>query len=395
MMMRKYIEIKSKENCCGCSACLNICPKNSIKMINDEEGFNYPKVDLKTCINCGLCQQVCPVIKGNSYDMTSHLYGIKHLDEPTRYSSSSGGVFSALAQIFQNRNGVIYGATFDESYMVVHQRAIGDEWKNMKTSKYVESNLMKNRIFASVKKDLLEGKDVLFVGTSCQIAGLNLYLRNVDTAKLLTCDIICHGVPSPMVWKDYVNFVKKEYNNPITDINFRDKGPSGWHETYLSIKNGDTILVSEPHSKNMYSQLYFGNYILRPICYQCAYTNLNRPGDVTLGDYWGVEKHYPELDDNKGISIVGINTKKAEEILEELRLTCDINEILIEKGLQPNLIEPSYKPTNRDWFWDYYSRKGIVYVAKRLRLLPRSLMDEMEIKKDVIVERISKNKNKK
>lgn len=369
MSFQKHIIINDKERCCGCTACYSACPQNAIGMFEDEEGFQYPKVDKNKCIDCGLCIQRCPLHTGNHAPETQYFYAVKHRQETVRAASSSGGVFSALAENIIGRSGIVYGAAYDADFNVCHIRTCGDDWKKLRSSKYVQSNM--GDTFSHVKEDLKEGNDVLFTGTPCQIAGLKKYLSGVDTTKLLTVDLICHGVPSPGVWQDYLKTLKKKSTQEIGKINFRNKEGCGWHRSTLRIESPTgEVIVEQSHKEGFFSQLFFNHLIIRPSCFSCQYANINRVGDITIGDYWGVENAHPELDDNKGLSLVMANTPKGRNALEAVNSACEIIPVSQKTCMQPQLQEPARRYGGRDRFWWTYRRFGLEIAGKNAKLLP-------------------------
>ena len=226
---------EKKSDCCGCTACYGVCPKSAITMQEDDEGFVYPAIDPAACVQCKKCETVCPLKTPREENEPLRLMGAKNTDEDVRKNSSSGGVFSLLAGYVQAQNGVIYGAAYDESFAVRHMRAEGEDWKAFCVSKYVQSHM--DDVFSLVRKDLTDGKTVLFSGTPCQVDGLQRYLRNVkvDTAKLITCDIVCHGTPSPKIWQAYLRYVEKTGKVKVGAVSFRNKDEVGWHGSTLTV----------------------------------------------------------------------------------------------------------------------------------------------------------------
>lgn len=358
-----------KENCCGCTACMCVCPTKAIKMESDEEGFLYPVIDKDLCIECGLCIETCAFQKG--YDSSDNyknpdVYAIKHTSDEVRKNSSSGGAFTAISDYVLSEGGVIYGAAFDESMTVLHMRAKTELGRNkFRGSKYIQSNL--NDVFCQVKKDLQEGKTVLFSGTGCQVASLKRYLMklNISIKKLLLVDIICHGSSSPLIFSDYISYLEKKNECDIKQYFFRSK-INGWKGTQeIIFKNGKhdyTSALSQVHSS-----LYYSNLCLRPSCFSCRYTNIVRPSDITIADYWGVENYFPEFRDSLGVSAVIINTKKGSEVYSEI---IDIIESIpsnIEdcSSGQRNLREPTPVNPKREAFWSDYRRNGFEFVIKK------------------------------
>ncbi len=371
----------TKYGCCGCSACYSVCPVNAISMKEDEEGFKYPHIDQNACISCNQCESVCPLKKENSKLNPIHIYAAKNKNEDVRRKSSSGGMFSLIANYVESKNGVIYGAAFDDNYNVLHMRAENTEkWKKFCVSKYVQSDL--NDTFCDINKDLKSGRKVLFSGTPCQVDGLKRYLEKTktDTDNLLTCDIVCHGTPSPKVWGDYLEYLHNRYDKKIGFVSFRDKEKQGWHNSKLTIKDNKwNTILSEVHAENFYSQLLFRHYILRPSCHHCKFANFHRPGDFTLGDFWGIEKNFPKFDDDKGISLVMVNTKKGTDIWNIIHNDAECFEVTQEQAVQPNLVEPSQENSSRESFWNWYNKYGLKRIGQRMGYIPANTVEKMLI----------------
>ena len=362
------IEIfKDKKDCCGCTACYAICPQEAISMQPDSEGFLYPLIDVYKCNECGLCKQVCAFQTG--YDISENLaeppvYAVKHLSDEVRSNSTSGGMFTAISDEILKQKGVVYGAGFDENLVVCHQRATDNIGRNkFRGSKYVQSDM--RLTLAQVATDLCEGRQALFTGTPCQAGAVRAYLdkRGVIREGLILCDFICHGTPSPAIFYDYIDLGHKTSKGEIVNHLFRSK-VNGWDHTEVNIfKNG------EVDSRSRYSQLYKGlfhsNLVLRPSCHNCKYTNLNRSSDLTIGDFWGIEKCLPEFDDNKGVSLLLVNTKNGANLLEKVKDSLNVREVGIMDCLQPQLQYPVKASGQRSAFWNDYYSKGFRFVAAK------------------------------
>lgn len=328
------IEINSKQNCCGCYACYNICPKQCITMKADNEGFWYPNIDKNKCINCNLCENVCPIInKPKSYLYEEKSYAVFNKDEKIRLESSSGGIFSLLAEYVINKYGIVYGAVFDEEFNVKHIKITSlKDIELLRGSKYVQSKI--NDIFKSIKFDLINNKLVLFTGTPCQIAGLQSFLqRKYD--NLILMDIVCHGVPSPLIWQKYINKLKKNYKQNIKNIYFRDKS-TGWKK--YSIK----FLFDKDEYKNIgfkdiYMKGFLNDIYLRPSCYNCKFKGIERISDITVADFWGIENIFPKIDDDKGTSLVVIHTEKGKRLFDKLSEKMIFNEVNLNEVVKYNL----------------------------------------------------------
>ncbi|MCD7840488.1 MAG: Coenzyme F420 hydrogenase/dehydrogenase, beta subunit C-terminal domain [Erysipelotrichaceae bacterium] len=342
----------TKEMCVGCGACADKCPVNAISMKMDKEGFYYPFVNNQTCINCHQCLNICPtknikdIIDENSY------FGAKALSNDKRYSSSSGGVFPILAEYVLDNHGVVYGACFDKDLQVKHFEIESiDQISWLQKTKYVQSDL--TGIYKKVKSRLKEYRYVLFCGTPCQCQGLLNYLGE-DSDYLILVDLICYGVPSPGVWNSYKEYVENKYNGHLKDFSFRDKrNHDNGHTISFHIDDHEYV---QPLNKNLYNRLYFGNLIIRPSCYQCRFTSVHRNSDLTIGDFWGIEKVHPEEDDGMGCSVVIVHSLKGRHIWHEVKNKVQYFECHENDVLQPRLKTPTTKPRlKRSLFMICYS----------------------------------------
>ena len=310
------ISIIDKSLCCGCGACFQICPRQCIKMVADEEGFLNPQVNKDSCINCGLCEKVCHEL--NPYDAHNSLrvYAALNKDEDTRLRSSSGGVFSLLAESIINAGGVVFGAKFNDGWQVVISHAeTMDDVKAFMGSKYVQASTETS--YKDAEAFLKEGRQVMYSGTPCQIAGLHHYLRK-PYENLLTVDVACHGVPSPKVWGRYLNEITGGQLNAIHDIQFRNKD-NGWKRFNFEISysvDGNHVHEVSFHRKNIYMQAFLKNMILRPSCHDCKAKCGSSKSDVTIADFWGIKNVNPQMDDDKGTGLVIVNTEKGAGAIE-------------------------------------------------------------------------------
>lgn len=357
---------KEKQDCCGCTACINICPKSAISMTSDEEGFRYPQIDKTQCNECGLCKKVCAF--QNGYDTaenfkTPHVYAVKHRDEKVRMNSSSGGAFTAISDYILNLNGVIYGVAFDEKFNVIHQRAeTMKETELFRGSKYVQSDL--KNIFQRLRADLADGRWVLFTGTPCQAAGLNSFLLNTDKSKLLICDLVCYGTPSPLIWKEHVRFLEKKMKSGVDEYYFRSK-VKGWLISTVQVKFKNGKCDYKSALSQAHKTLFFSGNMMRPSCYNCKYTNFNRPSDISIADFWGIEKHMPEFFDNKGVSLVLVNSQKGRNVFETIITSIEYRESNTDTCKHSPLHRQTKLPPRRNAFWKDYKKNGYGFVIKK------------------------------
>ncbi len=325
-------EIIKTKACSGCHACYSVCPRQCITMCGDEESFLYPKIDKDNCINCGKCTAVCMDIE-NERGKIGKGYACINRDKEMRRQSSSGGVFGLLAEYILTRGGVVFGAAFDENFDVHHIyiEDAADLYK-LRGSKYVQSTI--GETYREAKQFLEAGRQVLFSGTPCQIAGLVSFLGKTYE-NLILQDIICHGVPSPKVWDMYKQYQEAKAESKITGVGFREK-ETGW-KTYsvkFSFENGKTYV--EKFHNNSYMKAFLQNLALRPSCYQCRTKKLERQSDITLADFWGIEKLLPEMDDDKGASLVFVNSEKGEKLFSLIREKMQVQPVDIQTAVSYN-----------------------------------------------------------
>lgn len=273
------------------------------------------------------------------------VYAVKHKDEDVRAASKSGGIFTALSDLILADSGVIYGCVLSDSFEAVHIRAEDKDIRNkMRGSKYVQSKI--GSTFRDVKKDLDVGRLVLFSGTSCQVAGLKRFLGQ-DYENLLCVDIVCHGVPSPKVWKTYLSWQERKNNSVVRSVNFSNKDKYGWRNYIETLKFQNKKSVNS----KVFRTIFYGHAVLRPCCYECPYKSIMHPGDITIADYWGIEKAAPEYDDNKGVSLVLINNEHGENKFNKIKDAIIWKQTKLEDSMQQPFIAPFPKPNNREQVW--------------------------------------------
>lgn len=375
------------DHCCGCSACLQICPKDAISWIKDDNGFSFPKVNPDECIECGLCEKVCPFVNVDKvvFNKDADVYAAVSKNKDELSHSSSGGVFSAVADYILSQGGLVYGAAFDSRMQLCH---IGISQKQdlyrLQGSKYLQSQNL--NVYSEIKDNLNKGKLVYYVGTGCQVAGLKLFLRK-EYANLLTSDILCHGTPPQRVFDAVVADLEKRYKGKVQKYLFRDKSVWGWScsSSSSSIKVGNKIrYVGYDDIQDGYFNAFIQAANYRESCYVCPYAQRGRCGDITLADFWGVEKHIDIPNIRNGVSAIMINSPKGDEVLRTIgdKLKLYVSDIDDVQVINRTLIAPTPRPDSRDEFFLRFDadsdgtlksfsslkpKKHIVYLLKRNR----------------------------
>ena len=351
------------KSCCGCGGCKDVCPKNSITFKSDSEGFLYPVIDTN-CVGCGLCLKYCPVANETKKPEKQMVYGARLKDENILMKSTSGGVFYPLALEILKRQGVVMGCAFDEK-LTAHHVAVENEkdLEKLGGSKYVQSNTL--GVFAQVKELLLQDRYVLFSGTGCQVAGLKAFL-NKDYEKLLTVDVVCHGVPSPKLFENYLCYLSGKEKAEITDYSFRSKEKKGWGSYYKYTAKKDR------HGNGYFDPYYYAFYTsknLRESCYKCKFANSDRVGDITLADFWSIGKVHPSFYSEKGTSAVIINSLKGEEFFKLISPNLEYISSTYEKValMNTNLLKPPTRPKNRSDFYKGFQGDLNQYFDKKIK----------------------------
>lgn len=342
------ILITEKEKCCGCGACFAVCPQGCITMKKDGEGFLYPQIDSRHCSGCGLCGKACPVLHKPMLMTGLKTYSAYNRDEAVRRKSSSGGVFTALAQYILSLGGAVFGAAFDPQFQARHICVeYPEELHKLRSSKYMQSST--NDTFRQALDILKENRPVLYTGTPCQIAGLRSFLKK-DYEKLYTQSIICHGVPSPKVWEKYLTFFGDD--KAVHAVEFRNKD-NGWKKYRLKIEKNDGDYLATAR-EDPYLQAFIKNLSLRPSCGSCAFKSYEQPADITLADYWGVEQLEPELDDDKGLSLLFIHSEKGSRLFEHAQEKLVFQPANGQKAVlyNPSLLKASVPHKKRAFFFE-------------------------------------------
>lgn len=347
--------------CCGCTACESICPNSAIS-ISDKQGFYMPKLNSDLCTECGLCVKVCPGKRSpyNTYYAQKAFAAVNQNDE-IRTLSTSGGAFSALAEAVISKGGIIYGAVCDGNN-VIHKRTT-DDYGKMRGSKYLQSRI--GKAFLLVEQDLKNGVTVLFSGTPCQCAGLKKYLnyKRVPLTDLITVDFICHGVVSPGIFKDYIDYCNKKSRKTVKEHIFRSKIHGWTKHTELNIFTDGTT-DSQSYASQLFKSVFYSHLGMNDACFECRYASINRESDITMGDFWGIKNNHPELFDESGVSFLLVNTQKGMNLLE-LCKGLTVHDVDITDVEQPQLYGPAKKPEGYEDFWNYYNLNGFNKTVKK------------------------------
>lgn len=352
--MNKFLATGEKKECCGCLACVQKCPAKALTQVMDKEGFIYPKLDVGKCVQCGICEKVCS-FERNRGNEVQEVYAFKHTNKSVRMGSSSGGAFTAISDYFLQQGYKIYGVILDEKGEAVHIGSTEIEIRDkMRGSKYVQSNI--DGIYISIESQLRLNEKILFVGTPCQVNGLKLYLRK-EYENLITIDLICHGVVSPLVFREYLNLVSN--GSRVQEYKFRDKKLADWgtgaHQASIKCEDRSNIKYL-PYFMNIFNR----SFAFRPSCHNCKFTNTNRVSDITLADFWGIQNIAPLFKDELGVSLVLLNNSKYKTIIENIFSQFCYQRHSLEEviGFQLHLHQPARESSIRDKFWKSYEKKG-------------------------------------
>ena len=390
-MITDKLNSTNRNKCTGCHACASICPVNCIDMLTDKEGFWYPEVSA-ACIECGKCIDVCHLF--NTEEVTNEPIALACINKnpDIRSTSSSGGVFYELSKYILSQGGLVYGARFNANFDVVHSCVSErSDLKKLQGSKYVQSKI--GAVYKQIECNLKNGRKVLFSGTPCQVGGLKTFLQK-PYESLICVDLVCHGVPSPTVWRSYLDYQASSHGSAIEDVAFRVKA-SGWREHALKLVFKDQQHYQQPVADDLYLKAFLKNICLRPSCYTCDFKSLNRASDLTLADFWGIEHIAPELDDNQGTSLIFINSPTGKDLFDHIQASFTYKEVDIKLAVKYNpSAQNSAKPhPNRAKFlahipaWPFdevvrsYCRDSVFVKSKRkIRKLAITILDELGIK---------------
>ena len=361
-MVPRYFSSNDKTDCFGCRACEQVCRADAIYMEDDSEGFMYPVLDRHKCVDCGQCIVACPMENSTDGNPMIEAFAAVHKDESVLQDSSSGGVFTAIAECVLDMDGVVFGAVLENNYVFHHMAETKDELATMRGSKYVQSDL--GNTLRLLRKCIIEGRIALFSGTPCQCAAA----RNIvgdHQERLLTIEVVCHGVPSPGVFSDYVQWLSDVHRSPIRFLGFRakQKGRIGEIETYQTV----TSIVTHAAYDSRFLTGFLRGYFLRPSCYECPYAAELRHSDITMCDFWGCESYHCQLDELKGISGLMVNTLKGREWVERASGSLYLIPTKVENiaAANPNLQKPTPKPTERDLFFKDRIKMSFADLSKK------------------------------
>ena len=328
---------KIDNKCTGCYSCVNSCPKNCITMVENEEGFWFPQINCDMCVKCNVCEIHCPILNEipiNKNETDVKVYAVINNDDEVRAHSSSGGAFSLIADYVLSQGGVVFGAAFDNNFEIHHicVESLADMNK-LRGSKYVQSRI--GDCYTQAKHFLDSGRMVLFTGTACQTSGLMAYLGR-DYENLITQDLICHGVPSPLAWRKYMELREKLERSPIKHIFFRDKR-FGWHDWHIAVEHENGAEYTQNQRQDMYIMSFLRGKCSRESCYDCKFKQKVRLADFTLADFWGIETIAPSLDDDKGVSSVYANSPKAQKIIDAIRDKGEVIDVDFDLAVKYNM----------------------------------------------------------
>ncbi|WP_157445256.1 Coenzyme F420 hydrogenase/dehydrogenase, beta subunit C-terminal domain [Bacteroides cellulosilyticus] len=366
-----YLVSGNKSECCGCTACQQVCKEQAIAMQVDNEGFLYPVKDIDKCTNCDLCERVCAFVQPTYNHEQPNVYAAYIKDQKERQKSSSGALFYTIAKFVINSGGVVFGAALNKKLSVIHQSAQTiEELTPLRGSKYVQSSL--GDTFNIIRSLLKSGRLVYFTGTPCQVAGLKAFLRK-EYSNLLTSDLVCHGVPSQKLFNLHLKYLEEQCNGKIIDYQFRDNKRWKGSEIITYIKKSQVfkrVLPTYDLSPYLYSFMYSFTY--RYSCYHCPFAKIPRQGDITLADFWGVRKYYPHINVSKGVSLVLVNTGLGKQIWEnvEKEVMSIKSDVISASKYNKNLVTASLMPAIRNGIYERIDNEGYVVIANSVFRTP-------------------------
>lgn len=366
--MQSYLNTGEKKNCCGCGACVSVCPKGCIELKEDAFGFFYPEIDRERCVGCGACERVCLYNGETDRPEREISFFAGHSENLEQMkASSSGGVFPLIATDFLSRGGIVYGVTLDQTQTVRFTRVDSvDALPSIQGSKYVQA--APDGVYRQVKDDIAAGRRVLFSGTPCQIAALSRFVGESDL--LYTVSVICHGVPSQRMFTDYIRYLEKKHRGKLTAINFRDKEKYGWSITlsYVIERKGKAKKYSESSKLSPYFIGFLRGKIQREACHHCLFSGADHGSDLMLGDFWGYQAQYEGLKSPYGFSLFSVNSEKGRELIDAVMGQMTLGEVALSDALgsaNKNLGKPTAVSADTDALFRDYETHGFDYIAKK------------------------------
>ena len=357
--MNKSIELVKPDNCCLCQACIDSCPVQAIELKKYYNGFLYPEISKSKCINCGKCYNSCPTTMEKRETAPRKVYAAKNASLEIQLKSTSGGIFSAIAESLLEHNYYIYGVCFDENMKIKHQgiHSIRDLEK-LRGSKYVQSDM--SGIYNEIKQLLLKREKVLFCGCPCQVFALKHYLGNcIDNIVMI--DVACHGILSPQLFNSYIDYLQKKYHKSITGFEFRNKDKLNWINSEVKVVFEDESTVSWVYYNDAFLKGYFSNIALKEECYHCSFRNFRSGSDLTIGDFWGIQKTFPDFYDHNGVSFICCNNENGENIIRLIgnsiiKKNANIQDVI---RFNPGLIDSFGKHKNRNLYLSKISQMSM------------------------------------
>lgn len=345
-------------DCVGCGACANACPENCLNMVAGKDGFLHPEIQKDNCVNCGACEKVCPIINKNPKEKESiRAYAVYSKNDNVRISSSSGGLFYTVSKYIIENGGIVYGAAFDENLYLIHKAVDSvEDLYLLQGSKYIQSDI--KLCFRKIKKHLATNRPVLFCGTPCQVEGLLCYLKK-PYENLFTLDFICHGVPSPKAWQEYIKHQEKAFSSKVCSASFRDKS-NGWLSFSSKLKFANKTEYLEVYHEDAYMKAFLQNISLRKSCYNCRFKSVNRNSDIIMGDLWGIKNILPHITDDKGVSVAFIQSEKGRYLLEQIKGCLWMEEISSDLAIANNIamVKSVYEHNFRDYFFENLGKQS-------------------------------------
>lgn len=364
-----FLDDGIKSSCCGCKVCASVCPKDAISFYFDSEGFWYPQIDAEKCVSCGRCRKVCPISKPElpALEDENQMYAAFSKNQDVLENSTSGGAFTHISDFVIENGGAVFGHKYSGKLECVCAKAETQEERNLfRGSKYVQSDM--GKIYAEIKQETLSGKKVLFSGTPCQVDAVKNYLNQKIPENLYLLEIVCHGVPSPRIFAEYLELIERKSGRKIENFEFRGK-EKGWTTPLRKISFEDKSSCGELLNADAFNNLFLGtDCILRPSCYKCRYAGKERVSDISIADFWGIENVDKSMFNcNKGTSLVLVNSEKGRELFEHAKEYMETKQMPLSSAVSRNLplTKPSLPYKKRAEFFAFYEKHGLERAMKK------------------------------